>query len=79
MKVVKLDSGAANGFYRFEKPPRPRRHLTTEDLAERLRCSRYTVQTKWRLWGLKPIRGMGKRLLFTEEDVERCERERQGS
>jgi hypothetical protein len=53
--------------------PAPSPHLTTEDLAARWRCTRFTISKKYRLLGLRPIT-IGKRLLFPVAQVEEAER-----
>ena len=48
-------------------------HLTTAELAARLRCTRETVSRSYRRWGLTPIRIAGSLLwpLTQVEDLER--------
>jgi hypothetical protein len=48
-------------------------HLTTEELAARLRCRRETISRSYRRWGLMPIRIAGSLLwpLTQIEDLER--------
>lgn len=48
-------------------------HLTTDDLAARWHCTKFTISKKYRLLGLRPIT-VGKRLLFSIEQVEEAER-----
>lgn len=57
------------------KKPIPVRspHLTTEDLAARWHCTKFTISKKYRLLGLRPIT-VGKRLLFPVGQVEEAER-----
>ena len=48
-------------------------HLTTAELAARLRCTRETISRSYRRWGLVPIRIAGSLLwpLTQVEDLER--------
>jgi hypothetical protein len=53
--------------------PVPSPHLTTEDLAARWHCTKFTISKKYRILGLRPIT-VGKRLLFPVGQVEEAER-----
>ncbi|MDW9936589.1 hypothetical protein [Sinorhizobium meliloti] len=52
-------------------------NVPTEYVAERFRCSKWTVLQNWRKWGLKATR-FGKGYVFSIESVEKVERERFG-
>jgi hypothetical protein len=58
---------------RKKSAPSPSPHLTTEDLAARWHCTKFTISKKYRLLGLRPIT-VGKRLLFPLDQVEQAER-----
>jgi excisionase family DNA binding protein len=47
--------------------------LTTEELAARWRCTRFTVSRLYKKLEIKPVR-VGKRLLFRLSDIEAAER-----
>ena len=42
--------------------------LTFDDVAERLRCSRKTVKSNYRLWGLRPVR-IARRVLIPSDQL----------
>jgi hypothetical protein len=48
-------------------------HLTTRELAARLRCTRETISRSYRRWGLRPIRIAGS-LLWPITQIEDLER-----